>query len=193
MAEDKNAPPINPNDAPKSPPPIIPLLNTIAILGALGLLTYSKLYFKRPPITEESERARLAEVHASPTPPPEPGYVNLEPLTVNISSNPTNPKPADGTSAQLQGKLHYVTVGISLEIRDKNQEDLIEEGKPYIIDKMISILGKKQFHELNQVQGRYILHTQIIDAVNQLINSLSPKPSKEGLITHVYFTQFFVQ
>lgn len=151
------------------------------------------MIFKREKITEAGERKRLAEMQASPTPPASPTIVNFDPITVNIETIPGRPAPADGTSQQIQGKLHYVTVSFSLEIRDRNQQDIVEAVRPLILDKLIALLGKKQFHELITVQGRYILRSQFLEFSNQLITSHSMRPAKEALATNVYFTQFIVQ
>ena len=183
----------DPSASPKSSFPIIPLLNTIAILATSGLIYYSKMVFKRPRITEESERTRLMESNALPTPATDPGFIQFDPVTVNIEAVPHHPAPADGTSQQLHGKLHFVTVGFSLAVRDRSQADLINEVRPQILDKLIATLGKKKFTELNNVQGRYVLHSQIMDFANDLLVRHSAKPMKDGLVTNVYFTQFVVQ
>jgi flagellar basal body-associated protein FliL len=174
----------------KSPFPIVPILNLLAILGAAGFFYYTKFIYKRPIITEETERERLAEAHSDPTPAMTPGTIQFEPLTINISSTPERTKTADGTSP---GKLHYIMISFALEIRDQTQKELIEALRPYIIDKLIVYLGRKHYHELNTVQGRYILNSQIIEMANQLVARRSNLFAKEGLITRVYFTQFLVQ
>jgi xanthosine utilization system XapX-like protein len=57
-----------PGDAsPKKPLPlgmILGVLNTIAILGLLGMLVYTQILYKRPLITENSERAKIVEEFA---------------------------------------------------------------------------------------------------------------------------------
>jgi flagellar basal body-associated protein FliL len=159
----------------------------------MGFFYYSKMMYKRPPITEEGERERLSKTYASPTPPPAPALVKFDPITINISPNPEEPKPADGTLAQLQGKLHYVTIGFSLEIRDEGQKELIEGIRPFILDQLIVALGKKKTHELTSVQGRYVLHAQLIDLVNKLVVTKTSFRSKEGLITNIFFSHFVVQ
>ena len=174
---------------------IIPVLNTLALVGTLGVLYYSKLKYKRVPIMEDGERARLAKVSEAPVGEEMKGSVDFEPVTVNIASYPEQPKAADGKSQQIQGKLHYATVGFVLEIGDKNLQSHVNAVRPLILDRLILLLGKKTSHELSTVQGRYVLSTEIIDFANSIIAS-APHASaklKDGLITHVYFTQFLVQ
>lgn len=176
---------------PSKLPLILVLVNSIAVLAATGFLAYTKLVFKRPTITEETERARLAVAHASPRPPATPGTVVFEAMTVNIAANPNEAKPADGTSQQLQGKLHYVNLGFVLEIGDSSRKADIETLRPQIMDRLLSILGRKQFHELSTVQGRYVLRSQIMDLGNELVSGRAR--GTEPLVTNVYFTQFIVQ
>jgi Flagellar basal body-associated protein FliL len=179
-------------EAPSQPLPIVPLLNSITLLGALGFLVYSKVLYHRPAITEDGERARLEQLNAAPT-ATIPALVKFDPVTINIEPNPKAPKPADGTFEQIQGKLHYITIGFSIEIRDEMKSDLIENVRPIIMDKLGVILGKRRFHELTTVQGRFTLHSQILDMINQTVSSYHHAHLREPLATQLYFTQFLVQ
>ncbi len=177
----------------KSPkgPLILALANTLAVLAVMGLLVYTKMIFKRPVITESTEREKLALKHAHPEAALTPGTLQFEPFTVNIQAIPTQPKLAEGTQKQIHGKLHYVNMGFALVFKDsRNQED-IEKIKPYLMDKLLTLLGHKSFQELTTMQGRYILRTQILEISNTLaereINSKTPQ------ITQAYFTHFIVQ
>ncbi len=174
-------------------PLILALLNTVVILGVLGFMFYTRLVFKRPVITESSERARLAQIHASPTPVATPGLIDFEPVTVNIQSAPAQPKPADGTPQQIQGKLHYVTVGFSVEIRDMAMKAAVDQIRPVLMDKVLSLLGHKGFSELTTVQGRYILRSQILEFTNNLLAGAQTSGPKMAVATNVYFTKFIVQ
>jgi flagellar basal body-associated protein FliL len=169
---------------------IPPILNSVALLAALGLLAYTKILYKKPPITEESERERLNALHAKTNQPTIPALMNFEPITVNIKSVPDSSSNHD-PSHYVDGKLHYVTLAFTLEIR--NQKDFITSVTPQILDKLILLLGKKYFNELTTVQGRYILHSQFLEQVNKLVTPLVSPPTKEDLITQLYFTHFLVQ
>lgn len=175
-------------------PLILALVNTLAVLAAMGFMAYSKLIFKRPVITEESERARIAAEQAKPKAPVIPGTVTFEPFTVNISPTPGQAKPADGTTEQIQGKLHYATVGFALEITDIARKSELETVRPIIMDRLLAALGRKAYHELTTVQGRYIVRTQIIELVNEALRKAGGAPTAgPDLVTNVYFTQFVVQ
>ena len=170
------------------------LLNTLALAGAAGYLYYTRILYQRPQITEAGEREKLAQVKASPTPPAKPTLLHYEPFTVNIAATPARPQAADGTSRQLEGKMHYATVGMSIELRDESQKDLLNEVKPQMMDRLLALIGRKQFSELATVQGRYVLRTQMVETINAILNSrLSKNRPREPLILNVYFNQFVVQ
>lgn len=175
---------------------LLPLLNTVVIMGALGLLVYTQLIFKRPQITETSERARLAKTKSLPVPLPTPITVDFETVTVNIEAAPAHLRGGEqGNSAATMGKIHYVNVGFALELRDMRDKDLLEDLKPRLMDKVLSMVGKKSLVELNTVQGRYVLRTQIMDMANNIATGESSKKAapREPFVTNVYFTQFVVQ
>ena len=174
-------------------PLIIVALNLIVGLAAVGMLAYTKLVYKRPAITETSERDRLASTKGSPVPLSTPGNVPFDSITLNIEAIPSQPRPADGTVGQIEGKLHYATIGFSLEIQDISRKDVIDGLRPLIMDRFLSIVGRKGIRELTTVQGRYLLRTQILEAVNQLIAQRADRPVPDGFVTNIFFTQFIVQ
>jgi flagellar basal body-associated protein FliL len=197
MSESKEAPKeAKPKESggPSKLPILLALVNTICILGVIGLAVYTKLIFKRPKITEKAERARIEAIAAKPLPPAKTGIVEFKQMTVNIapSGGPGGPgEPAAGTS---RTKSHYVTLGFVLEIRDEGRKADIEELRPRIMDKILQILGRKQVSDLSTVQGRYLLRSQILDVTNELLRAANPsKVTFESIATHVYFTQFIVQ
>lgn len=161
---------------PSKAPPILTLVNTLAALAAVGTLYYTKILFKRPLITEENERKRLLEDQrlkkiASET--TATGIVPFEPVTVNIETYPAQPPLTDEDDpGALKGKLHYVTMALSVEIVDGGQTKAIDQVRPVIMDQILTLMARKSFHELTTVQGRYVLRTQIMDAINRLTAEL---------------------
>ena len=196
-----------------SAPLFLALGNSLIVLAAVGLLAYTKLVYKRPVITESGEREKIKKAHELPPIPVKPLLMNFDPQTVNIESNPFAPKAADGTSTQLQGKLHYATLGFSLEVRDEKQKNMMEELRPVIMDLVLNDLGHKKFQELNNFEGRDLLKSQLVDQINDLANAhrikVEKKKSKsksddsdeaeeqrkpkEIFVTNLFFTQFVVQ
>lgn len=144
---------------------------------ALGFAYYVKFVFKRPPITEEGERTRI-EAEATKLPlvmdPTVAGlFFKIEPFTVNISSPEEN------------GKLRYVVIELALEARDGNALAKAEEARPVLTDRIIHQLGKKTFEQLTEVQGRFVLRSEIMELANEAL--------AETAITNVYIMQLTAQ
>ncbi len=157
---------------------ILGLVNALVIAAVLGLFVYTKMIYKRPPITEGQERKRLAKaehktevVHDQ-----KKGIVVLDPITANLD-------PFIDTDGKK--KMHYISITLAIEIRDEKEIHKFEEIKPIVLDQILQQLGKRKFDDLNQVQGRYLFRSLIIDATNAYL--------KEPVITEVYFTDFLLQ
>ncbi len=168
-------------------------LNTFVTLSAMGFGLYSKVLYKRPKVTDALERSRLFDLYVPVKMAEKNHYFPFRSMTVNIASNPDAPRAADGTAGQIQGKLHYLTVSFSLELRDVDFYQQMTTYAPFIIDQVIRIVGKKPFHELATVQGRYVLASEILDAANQLISQRDPGYAHQAALSHVYFEHFMVQ
>lgn len=191
MAEEKAAAPATPGAAagPSKLPTLIAIVNTAVVVGAMAFVLYTRLLYKRPAITEEKERERIATTKASPKPDLS-GSIAFESITVNIEPIPAGIKADPGNPMKLQGKLHYATVAFSIDVRDMGQKTQIETVKPIFMDRLLSLMGKKTFMELTTVQGRYLLRTQLLDIANELL----PQPDGSlPLVSDLYFTQFVVQ
>lgn len=169
------------------------IMNLLVGFVALGVIIYTKLVYKRISITEEKERDRLTTIYSKPPTAVAPGYIEFDPIQVNIESSPAKPEPADGTAQQLKGKMHYAIVTFVIEIRDASKKELFTPFRPLIVDRFLNIVGKMSLHELAQAHGRYLLRSQLIDIVNQLLLKQNPGASFDGLVTNVYFTQFLVE
>jgi flagellar FliL protein len=166
--------------APKAKPPlmmILLLVNVLAGLGAVGMLVYSKMLFKRAPITESGESEKLKKKFEKPKPEGPPGSLSFPSVTINLS-----PKEEGAGS---DNKIHYATLAFAISTVDQSAAGKLESVKPLLQDRMISLVSRRSYQDLTSVQGRYLLRTQLREAANQL--------AKEVLVTDVYFTEFVVQ
>lgn len=155
---------------------ILKILNTVVILGVLGLFVFTTLIFKRPKIVENKEREKLvAASDKAATTEGKRILVPLEPITANL----------DPYNEQGKERTHYVQMGLTLELTDEKEKDNFDRLKPVILDKINSTLSKKKFDELNQVQGRYIFRSQIIDSTNEILGG--------AIVLDIYFTDFLLQ
>lgn len=157
---------------------ILGLLNTVAIAAVLGLFVYTKLIFKRPPITESKERVKIAQKAEAPAAVDRSKtvMVPLDPVTVNLDTY----AGADG-----KPKTHIVSMNLALEIVNEKARERVDSSKPAILDRIIQNLGKRKFEELNQVQGRYVFKSQVIDDANEYL--------KSPVVVEVFMTDFLLQ
>lgn len=165
-------------------PLILALANSVAVLGVLGTAFYTQVLFKRPEITESSERARLAAL-AEKKAPETPGRIEFKPVMFSIRPNPAHPGHSPASDSLLAGKQHYVQLGMSLEIRSEEDTDKFELIRPIFLDELNRTLASKSYDELTNVQGRFLLRAEILELANNLI--------KEPSVTDVFFSQFVVQ
>jgi flagellar FliL protein len=157
---------------------ILGLLNTLAIAAVLGLFVYTKLIFKRPAITESKERAKIVKKAEAPlvVDRTKTIMVPLDAVTVNLDAF---------TGADGKPKTHMVSMNLSLEVIDEKAKEKVEAAKPAILDRIIQNLGKRTFQELNQVQGRYVFKSQVIDESNEYL--------KTPAVVEVFMTDFMLQ
>jgi len=170
---------------------IPPLLNTLVILMTCGFLYYSKFVFKRPAIREVEERKRLEEAQKKiDLEAKKVVFYALDPITVNIASSPGESGSKGGVETR---KLHYVNLGVAFETRGDRNKEVLESLKPYILDQVIFLLGKKTAEQLSTIQGRYVLQFQIQDAVNQIVATKAANPPHDPPVLHAFFNQLIVQ
>ncbi len=157
--------------APKAKPPLgvlLILVNTLLVLAALGMMVYTKLLFKRPVISEETElEKKIDEVKA----PAEKSLVSFDQILVNI--------------AMTSGKTHYATLQFTVECRTQAVASLVEAKKAHLIDKVIASLSKRQITELNTIQGKLLLKTELLREFNAL--------TEPGGVTDMFFPTFILQ
>lgn len=147
------------------------LVNTLLVLAALGTLAYTKLLYKKPAITEHVElEKKQEEIKAAPEPSERP-LVKFDQMTINI--------------AMTSGKAHYATVAFAIECRDEPACAAATEKKAILTDKLIAALGRRQITELNTIQGKLLLKSELVRRFNE---ALSP-----GAVTDLYFSSFILQ
>lgn len=166
--------------APKAKKPpliaILLLINSLAAAGAVFMLL-QKMNYKRPPITEAAESEKLRKKLKKPKPVGPPGSLAFQPVTINLA--------ASEAGSGGDNKVHYATLAFAISTIDAGAASKLETIRPLLQDKMISMVGKRDYQDLTSVQGRYMLRTQLRELANQL--------AKEALVTEVYFTEFVVQ
>lgn len=151
---------------------ILALVNTLLVLGALGVMVYTKLIFERPAIVEEVEIKKVEEEVKKPLPPENHEIVPFDETVINLA-------PSDG-------RAHYVTVAFSVETRDRETAAIVKYKKAEFTDKVISALGHSHMTELNSIQGKLLIKTQLLHEMNKLVPN-------NGSIIDFYFSNFVLQ
>jgi len=176
------------------------LLNTISLVAVLGYFAFTKLVYKRERITETSEKIRLQSKKMEDTvATPKGAQVPFGPFTINILATPQSYRGPEGsTKSNISGKLHYVTMSFTLEVREIDQQSLVEQIRTPLLDNLVTLLGNKAFNDIISVQGRYVLAAELLNIANRLIRQLpgeqsGGEQSKEDVVQNVYFTDFIVQ
>lgn len=159
--------------APKTRDPqlLLVLANTLLIVAALGVLVYTKLLFERPPIVEDSEMQKKQEELKTPPPVTERPIITFDQVTVNI--------------AMTSGKAHYVTIAYAVEARDPGIAETVKAKKALFVDKVLGALGRRQMSELNTIQGKLLLKTELMREFNKI--------TVPGGVTDMYFSTFILQ
>lgn len=156
---------------------ILVVLNILALAGVGGVFYYTRHIYHRPKIVETKEREKLEQakpVAVTGT----VSYVKFEPITVNI-------KPESDPDEQGLQRLHYAQVEMTFEILDSDRASDLELHKTQIIDYVIEQMGGRTFDELNTVQGRYVFRNDLIEHINEILES--------PLIGNVHLSKFLIQ
>ncbi len=170
---------------------LLAILNFVFILAALGTLVYTRVLFKRPKITEDSERSRIeAQLKKEAAIPKTSGTVSFDPFTINVSPKTKNSDP--NLEPMNPNTLHYVTLGFALEITDDSKRDFVEAIKPLLLDAIILQIARSDLHEISTVQGRYVLRSFIIEKANEIL-AQGAKKDPGFQVTNIYLNQFVVQ
>jgi flagellar basal body-associated protein FliL len=169
---------------------ILVLLNTVALLGVLGLAVYTKILYKRPKITEEASRAALEkeQAHQAILSGANKVLVKFDQIEANLKPSQIGAAVEGGPPVQL--KPHFVTMVMSLEILDPSFEPKMKEVTPKFTDQLLQAMGQTTVDELASVQGRFILRSKISGMMNDLLRTSKNDPP---IVTNVYFSEFVVQ
>jgi flagellar protein FliL len=138
-------------------------------VGGLGLFwTYSATLGWIPPkITEEQLQAiRKEEVKID-----DPLIFTMDKFTVNLEGEPKR----------------MVRIEVNLEMLNKDGfEEVFEStNRARVRDKVVRLLGSKNFDDIETIQGKLFLKDRIASEVNSILN--------EGTVKEVFFTEFVVQ
>ncbi len=156
---------------------LLGLVNSLLVLGVLGVAVYTKLIFKKKEIKESVEMEKIIEEDKAPEKVQnEKVLVNFDQMTVNIATD--------------DGKPHYLTVLVALEANGAEAAAAAKQLKAVMTDKIISAVGKKKMNELSAMQGKLILKTELIREFNKIMKDAA---NIELGVTDIFFSEFMIQ
>lgn len=166
--EEKSAGEAKPNKLAALMMPLLAVLN-LAVLGGGAFLVHKATLGYHPPTLREP--AALVELDASREEgkTPEPVMYTMPGFLVNL----------DGSPKRL------IKVEMTFEMLDKEGFEEIVRNSPAARDEIVRILNRKNFEDVESIQGKLFLKDQIAVALNRSMNS--------GVIKDIYFNQFLVQ
>lgn len=169
---------------------VLTLVNTLALTGVLGLAVYTKLLYKRPPVTEEASREEIEKAEAKKSAPltGQKSLVKFEPIQANLKPSQIGPTVPGGPPPQY--KPHFLTMAIAMELQDSSFEPQVKEATPKFLDTLLQVLGQTTVDELATVQGRFILRSRMTGIMNELVMKAK---DESPVVTNVYFSDFVVQ
>lgn len=185
---------------PESAPPKAPLplglilgaLNTLALLGLLGVLVYTQILYKRPPITETAEREKIVQEFAKKPAEMKKVIVSFEPIQANLKPTPIGVQVPGGPPQQM--KAHFLNTTLAMELLDADFESTVKGRLPKFLDQLLRELGDTSVDELATVQGRFLLRSKIAGMMNDLVREEKKlPPTSTPIVTSVYFSDFMVQ
>lgn len=169
---------------------LLTLINTVALVGVLGLAVYTKLLYKRPPVTESASRAEIEKSEAAQKTPLTgvKSLLKFEPIQANLKPSQIGPTVVGGPPPQM--KPHFLTMTMAMELTDSSHEQRVKEVTPKFMDQILQVLGNTSVDELATVQGRFILRSRMSGIMNELVKK---QKNDAPIVTNVYFSDFVVQ
>lgn len=143
------------------------VLNIVTVVGGGIAVYYLKSNGQRPTITEEKERAELAEDREVRE--EKPVLLTLDPFTINLDGRPR--------------KLVRTTIQLEM-LSEAGYEEAVDLT-PVERDQIVRILNSKKYEDIETIQGKLFLKDQIMTAMNTILH--------KGSVKEVYFNEFVVQ
>ncbi|MBC7387481.1 MAG: flagellar basal body-associated FliL family protein [Cryobacterium sp.] len=187
-----------PAEKPEKPKKSLPIgvilgaLNTISLLGLLGVLVYTQILYKRPKITENIEREKITQEFAKKPSEMKRTIVTFDPIQANLKPSAIGVQVPGGPPMQM--KSHFLTMTIALELIDSDFESSVKGRLPQFLDMLLRQLGETTVEELSSVQGRFLLRSKIAGLMNDLVRAEKKLPATSTpIVANVYFSDFVVQ
>lgn len=176
MADDKSAAPAAGGEAKKlNTGLLLQIVFAVLNLGVVGagvFMVYSStLGWESPKITEEQLQDARDHAEEQSQVDAAPLIYTMDKFTVNLLGEPR--------------RIVRLEVNLEMLSKDGFEEIIDTDNRARAQDKIVSLLNKKEFSDVESLQGKLFLKDQIANELNALLH--------EGVVKDVYFTEFVVQ
>jgi flagellar FliL protein len=139
-------------------------------LGAGSFMTYqATLGFNPPSIREPAALEQLKKSRETSDKEGQSVFYTMDTFSVNLAGDPRR----------------VVRLQMTLEMLDESGFEEVVRLGPAARDAIVRILNRKEFPEVETIQGKLFLKDQIATTLNQFL--------KEGVVKDIYFSDFVVQ
>ncbi len=146
---------------------LVMIIAGVLILGAAG----GTAYVMTRPSKDKGDEAHPKKKEASA----EPAFVKIDSFTVNL-------QPENGAEQYLQ-------IEFQLQVGDLLEVDVFKKNMPKARSRLLLLLSGKRASEINTVEGKRALATEIIAVMKQPFAD----KGEPQTVTDVLFTNFIIQ
>jgi flagellar FliL protein len=108
-----------------------------------------------------------------------------KPAAQEVDEGISYPMDTFVTNLADPGGKRYIKTKITLEYTDEKLGDELKQRLPQLRDVILSLLGSKTLADIQGIDGKIALRTELIRQINQIL--------KTGKIRNLYFTEFVIQ
>lgn len=148
---------------------IIIIAAALVVLLGGGAAAYF-LFLKKDPPPEEDTNEQVEMIQPEIDDAEIGPMVNIEQFIVNIISEDT---------------AHYVKASLTLELTNEQVLEEATKRMPQIRDAVLLLIGNKTFEELQDLQGKKQVKSELKNRINTFL--------KTGKVKSIYMTDFVVQ
>lgn len=151
---------------------VIAVVNVAVVGGGTYMVYVSTLGWKAPSINEEQLQKELEDKQNSDSNVQSgPLIYTMDKFTVNLEGEPKR----------------TIRLEINLEMLGKDgfEEIISTDNRAKARDRIVKLLGEKNFADLESIQGKLFLKDRIAMEMNTILD--------KGVVKDVYFSEFIVQ
>ncbi|MEJ2520937.1 MAG: flagellar basal body-associated FliL family protein [Desulfuromonadales bacterium] len=125
------------------------------------------------------------KMNAANAHPPDAGESGTLSAEEPVKIGPIHPLDTFIVNLADEGGARYLRVTMSLELKDEDAVDLVQERLPLVRNGVLMLLPAKKYADIATVEGKDALRDELVAKLNGFLKSDS--------VANIYFTEFVVQ